>query len=99
MSTTGAAQTRRRRGRPLTYDPASGQPWKATIRYRAETAAKIIALRDRIHPNLPIDDLLDCLTGLVPGPDDPPLTHARVEEALRQLAAPYVCTEELPLTG
>lgn len=84
----------------MAYDPASGEVWKTTTRFKPENAAKIIALRDRAHPNVPIDDLLDCLTGLVPGPGDPPLTHERVEEALRRLAAPYASTqEELPLTG
>jgi hypothetical protein len=101
MARTGTTQGRRRRGRPLAYDPASGEPWKTTARFTPENAARLIALRDRIHPHLPIDDLLDCLTGLVPGPDDPPLTHKQVEVALHQRAAPYISNtqEELPLTG
>lgn len=99
MAPTGQ-QSRRRRGRPLTYDPASGEPWKTTVRLTAANAAKVIGLRDRIDPNIPVDDLMDCLTGLVPGPDDPPLTAQQVLAALRQLAMPYdSAQEELPLTG
>lgn len=101
MAQTGQPARRRRRGRPLTYDPASNEVWKTTARFSAANAAKIIAWRDRINDELPVDELLDCLAGLVPvDPNDPPLTAQRIEDALRKLAARFEPDhEERPLAS
>jgi hypothetical protein len=81
---------RRRRGRPLTYDPASNEPWKTTARFSPENAVKIIRLRNVDDVELPVDELIDCLTGLLPvNPSDPPLTSQRIMEALRKLATRF----------
>jgi len=54
-----------------------------------------------IHPELPADQVLDCLASLMPaGPNDAPLTWEQLEAALRELAGRFETGQkELPLTG
>ncbi|WP_344547313.1 hypothetical protein [Actinomadura fulvescens] len=102
MAQTGHPQRRRRRGRPVTYDPASNQPWRTTARFTPDTAKKIFALKARISDELPVDEMLNLLTSLVPtDPGDPPLTAERIEQELQKLAERFGPTdqEELPLVS
>ena len=101
MAKTGTPVQRRRRGRRLEYDPASGTPWRTTASFDPDNAVKIIEVINRIHPEMSAATVLNCLTKLMPtSAEDEPLTWPRIEAALREVIARFDTPQEvLPLTG